>query len=171
MAERFLALMADLDDNTQKIMSGWYEGLTKAGFKGVQTIGLPYHITMGILPLDMEEEAAAKMQKVASEFTEFPVHLSHVGMFAGGRVVFAGPERDSNLNALHEALDFGIPQEHPWTPHATIIIDEPETVQAALPHVMKSFTPLLGKVTKLHLCAFQPKREIATAELKKEDLV
>ena len=65
MAEKFLALMADLDDNTQEIMSGWYKTLTDTGFKGVQTPDLPYHITMAILPLEMEDEAVARMQKVA----------------------------------------------------------------------------------------------------------
>lgn len=169
MAEKFLALMADLDDNTQEIMSGWYKTLTGAGFKGVQTPDLPYHITMAILPLEMEDEAVARMQKVASDFTEFPVHLSHMGMFAGGRVLFAGPERDSMLNAFHEALEFDVPQPHPWTPHSTIIIDEPETIQAALPLVVKSFKPIVGKITRLHLCAFQPKREIAAIELKKDN--
>lgn len=37
MGNKFLALMADLDENTQKVMSGWYKALQEAGFKGVQT--------------------------------------------------------------------------------------------------------------------------------------
>ena len=114
----------------------------------------------------MEKEAVERMRKVASEFETFPVHLSHMGMFAGGNVLFAAPERDAALNALHEALEFDVPQPHPWTPHATILIDDPETVRAALPLVVKNFTPLLGKVTRLHLCEFQPKREIASFDLK-----
>ena len=167
MAEKFLALMADLDGNTQAQMSEWYKALQETGFKGVQTPDLPYHITMAILPLDKEKEAVDRMQKVASEFSEFPVYLSHMGMFPGGRVLFAAPERDAELNAFHEALEFDVPQEYPWTPHATIIIDEPETIQSAIPHVVKSFKPVYGKVTKLHLCAFQPKREIASFDLQK----
>lgn len=166
MGNKFLALMADLDENTQKVMSGWYKALQEAGFKGVQTPDLPYHITMAILPLDMEKEAVERMRKVASELETFPVHLSHMGMFEGGSVLFAAPERDAVLNALHEALEFDVPQPHPWTPHATILIDEPQAIQSALPLVVKSFTPLLGKVTRLHLCEFQPKREIASFDLK-----
>ncbi len=166
MGNKFLALMADLDENTQKVMSGWYMTLQDAGFKGVQTPDLPYHITMAILPLDMEKEAVERMRKAASEFTEFPVHLSHLGMFEGGSVLFAAPERDAALNALHEALEFDVPQPHPWTPHATILIDEPQVIQSALPLVVKSFFALTGKVTRLHLCEFQPKREIAAFDLK-----
>ena len=167
MAEKFLALMADLDENTQELMSGWYKTLQEAGFTGVQTPDLPYHITMAILPLDWEDKAVERMQKVASEFSEFPVHLSHMGMFAGGNVLFAAPERDSALNALHEALEFDVPQPYPWTPHATIIIDDAKVIQDAIPLVVKSFAPILGKVTRLHLCEFQPKREIAAFDLKK----
>ena len=54
MAEKFLALMADLDSNTQEIMSGWYKTLTGAGFKGVQTPDLPYHISLASFSLDKE---------------------------------------------------------------------------------------------------------------------
>ena len=167
MAEKFLALMADLDEGIQKQMSSWYASLQEAGFKGVQTPDLPYHITMAVLPPDHEGEAVSRMKKVAADFSEFPVRLSHIGMFAGGSVLFAAPERDRRLNEFHEALEFDVPSEYPWTPHATLIIDKPEIIQAAMPLVVKSFTPLLGKVTRLHLCEFQPKREIAAFDLLK----
>lgn len=166
MAEKFLALMADLDDNIQDQMSSWYRSLTDAGFKGVQTPDLPYHITMAILPLEMEEEAIDVMKRAAGEFKKIPVHLSHIGMFAGGRVLFAAPERDSELNRFHEKCSFDVPQPHPWTPHVTILIDEPQTVGEAIPLLVDSFTPLTGKISRLHLCAFQPKREIFAIDLK-----
>ena len=44
MAEVFLTLMADLDDESQQILSGWYRKLQDAGFFGVQTPNLPFHI-------------------------------------------------------------------------------------------------------------------------------
>lgn len=165
MAEKILVMMADWDDETQKILSGWYDDLTRAGFEGKQTLGLPHHITMSAYTLDKEEQAAKLMKKVADEFAPFKVHLSHMGMFEGGSVLFAGPERNPELVRLHEALDLGAPQEHPWTPHTTIFINEPEVVHAAIPTVVKSFRPLVGTITKLHLCAFWPTREIASFEL------
>ena len=57
MAEEFLTLMADLDEDTQDLMSSWYNKLKEAGFSGVQTPGLPFHISMGTFPLDKEKEA------------------------------------------------------------------------------------------------------------------
>lgn len=165
MAEQFLTLMADLDEESQKIMSGWYDSLKEAGFTGTQTPGLPYHISLATFPLEKEQEAVALMQKVAAEFAPVEVHISHVGMFAGGKVLFGAPDMSRELTALHDACAKETFSTYPWTPHATILVEEPETVYAALPVLMKSFHPFVGKITRLHLCAFWPTREIAAADL------
>lgn len=162
MAEQFLTLMADLDDAAQARLSEWYEALTKAGFTGTQTPGLPYHISLATFPLDQEQTAVQLLRKAAN-FSPVPVHFSHIGLFAGGRVLFAAPERNPRLDALHDAFD---PQpKAPWTPHATLLIDEPEQVCAALPVLLRSFSPFMATITRLHLCAFWPAREIASAPL------
>ena len=166
MAESFLCLMADLDEEIQKTMSGWYEDLKKEGFTGKQTDGLPYHISLATYPLDMEKALVESIQKVAADFSQVPVHLSHIGMFAGGSVLFAAPERNPELDKLQEACQMGVPQQYPFTPHVTILIDDPQVVHAAIPTFVKCFQPMVGKVSKLHLCAFWPTREIATFELK-----
>jgi len=165
MAEKFLTLMADFDNDTQQRMSGWYNALKEAGFTGTQTPGLPFHISMAMFPLDKEMEAIELMRKAAAGFSWLPVHISHIGMFAGGKVLFGAPEMNAKLISLHDACEMDTNQKNPWTPHVTVLIDEPETVYAALSVFVKSFYPFVGKITRLHLCAFWPKREIATAEL------
>ena len=168
MAESFLCLMADLDEGVQKNMSAWYEELQKAGFTGTQTPDLPYHISLATYPLEMEDEAVANIQKVAESFSQVDVHLSHMGMFAEGTVLFATPERNPGLDKLQEACQMGVPQQYPFTPHTTILIDKPEIVQAAIPTFVKCFRPMTGKITRLHLCAFWPTREILALDLKEE---
>ena len=167
MAEQFLTLMADLDQDSQERMSGWYDALRKAGFTGVQTPGLPYHISLATFPLEQEETSAEITRKAAAEFSPIPVHISHIGLFAGGKVLFGGPEKSAELAALREACKPDAPEKFPWTPHATILIDEPDVICSAIPVLMKSFVPFVGKITRLHLCAFWPTREIAAAELAK----
>ena len=162
MAAQFLTLMADLDDEAQARISAWYRSLQEAGFTGVQTPGLPYHISLSSFPPDQEKEAAEIARKAAAEYAPVPVHFSHIGMFAGGKVLFAGPEKDAELAALREACRSGVPQQYPWTPHATVLMDEPETVHAALPVFVKSFVPFTARITRLHLCAFWPTREIGS---------
>lgn len=166
MAESFLCLMAVLDDGVQKNMSTWYEELQKEGFTGTQTPNLPYHISLATYPLEMEKKVVENLEKVAAEFSQVEVHLSHMGMFAGGSVLFAGPERNPELDKLQEACQMGVPQQYPFTPHTTILIDKPEVVQAAIPIFVKCFHPMVGKITRLYLCAFWPTREIAAIDFK-----
>ncbi len=165
MPEQFLTLMADFDEDTQKEMSRWYASLKDAGFTGTQTPDLPYHISLGVFPLEKEKYAVEIMEKAAKEFAPFQVHLSHIGIFAPGKVFFAAPERNAQLDAIHDACDVFPNPHRPWTPHATILIDEPEAICKALPELLKSFRPMLATVTRLHLCAFWPKREIGSVLL------
>ena len=167
MAESFLCLMAVLDDGVQKNMSTWYEALQKEGYTGTQTPNLPYHISLATYPLEMEKEVVENLEKVAAEFSQVEVHLSHIGMFAGGQVLFAAPERNPEMDKLQQTCQMGVPQQYPFTPHTTILIDKPEVVHAALPTFVKCFRPMVGKITRLYLCAFWPTREITMLELKK----
>ena len=167
MAEQFLTLMADLDDEAQVLLSGWYHSLQEAGFNGVQTPRLPYHISLSTFPLEQEKEATDIARKAAASFAQVPIHISHIGMFAGGKILFAAPEKDVELTALQKACRSSAPQQYPWTPHTTILIDEPETIHAALPVFVKSFVPFAARITRLHLCAFWPAREIAAFKLER----
>lgn len=169
MAEKFLTLMAELDDDTQTRMSEWYDVLKKARFIGTQTPGLPYHISLATFPLEKEQEAAALTKEIASSFSEIPVHISHIGLFSGGKVLFGAPEREAKLNELYEACKIGSEETYPWTPHITMLIDEPDKVYAALALLMKSFSPFVGTVVRLRLCAFWPTREIVSVELHKDE--
>lgn len=168
MAEEFLTLMADLDDDSQKVLGEWYGKLKDAGFVGVQTPGLPFHISMACFSLDKETEAAAEMEKLAERFSEIPVHISHIGLFEGGSVLYAAPDMNpAGLLELRQAIKTETQEKFPWTPHCTILIDEAHTVQKALPILVDNFHAYMGRITKLHLCAFWPTREIATVCLKK----
>ena len=167
MAEKFLTLMADLDDDSQELMSGWYRELKDAGFTGVQTPGLPFHISLATFSLEDEEKAVEEMKRLAEEFTSIPVHISHMGMFAGGKILFGAPDMNPpELLKLHDAVSIKDISEYTWTPHSTIIIDEPEVINDALKILVKSFKPFMGRITRLHLCAFWPTREIASVKLK-----
>ena len=167
MAEEFLTLMADLDDDSQQTLSVWYEELKKAGFTGGQTVGLPFHISMGCFSLDKETAVVDEMKELATQFSSIPVHISHIGLFAGGNVLYAAPDMNpADLLNLRQAIQTEKQEKFPWTPHCTIMIDEAETIQKALPILVHHFQPFMGRITKLHLCAFWPTREIATVSLE-----
>ena len=167
MAEQFLTLMADLDDRSQELMSGWYKELQDAGFRGTQTPGLPYHISLATISLEDEKAAAEETHRLAEAFSPIPVHISHIGLFAGGKVLFGAPDMNpAGLVRLHDAVTIRKEEDFTWTPHVTILIDEPETVHDALRILTGSFRPFMAQVTGLHLCAFWPTREIAYVRLR-----
>ena len=166
MAEQFLTLMADYCEADQARISVWYDALQNAGFTGTQTPGLNHHISLATFPLEQEEAAIALTRRVAAEFAPVDVAIRHVGVMPGGRCLFAAPDMSPALTALQQACAQGRPLNgYAWLPHTTMLIDEPERIAAALPTLMQAFTPLMAKITHLHLCAFWPTREIITAEL------
>lgn len=165
MAEQFLTLMADFEQPVQDMIGEWYGALQDAGFPGIQTHGLPFHISMATFPLEREQEAIELTKEVAAAFAPIDLHMSHVGLFPGVRTIFAAPEGNESLMALRRACGDEPLNGYPWTPHATILMDEKERVYQALPILMERFRPFMGKITHLHLCAFWPTREIITVPL------
>ncbi len=165
MAESFLTLMADYDGAAQSRLDGWYQAIRQSGFTGTQTPGLNHHISLATFPLEAEDAAVALTRRVAAEFAPVEVHVSHIGMFSGGRVLFAAPDVNRALAALQAACGGEFVGAHPWTPHTTMLIDDPEQIQAALPTLVSCFQPFRGRLTHLHLCEFWPTREILTVEL------
>lgn len=165
MAESFLTLMADYCEEDQQRISVWYDALQHAGFTGTQTPGLRHHISLATFPLEQETEAIALTKRVAAAFAPVETAIRHVGVFPGGKVLFAAPDMSPALMALQSACENGPLNGYPWTPHTTMLIDTPEVIGAALPTLMQHFTPILARIDQLYLCAFWPTREILTVRL------
>lgn len=165
MAESMLTLMAEYGDGDQQRISVWYDALQQAGFVGSQTPGLRHHISLASFPLEKEAEAIEVTRQAAARFAPVDVSLRHVGVMPGGRTLFAAPDLSPELIALQQACGDRIVHGYPWLPHTTMLIDEPETIAAALPTLMRHFTPILAKVERLRLCAFWPAREICVVDL------
>ena len=165
MAESFLTLMADYCEEDQQRISVWYDTLQTAGFTGTQTPGLNHHISLATFPLEQEAEAIALTKRIAAEYSCVNADIRHVGVFPGGKVLFAAPDMSPELVAIQQACSNGPVNGYPWTPHTTMLIDTPERIGEALPVLMAAFTPIRAKITHLHLCAFWPTREILTIKL------
>jgi 2'-5' RNA ligase len=158
MENKFLCVMAGYDDDTENYLAGIQKNLYAAGLTGQHTKNIPQHITLQTYPTEQEAEVAQMLQKIATETNTFDVCFSHIGIFSGGKVLFIAPDKDSDLIALKE--QFG--PSFDWTPHTTMLIDEPENIQQAVPLVMKAFSSFNGRVTSLHLYEFWPTRHILT---------
>ncbi len=166
MAETFLTLMAVYDEETQQTLSKWQDALRQAGFTGTQTPDIPYHISLGSFALDQEEEAIILARRAAEMCQPVEVTCVHLGLFPGGKVLFAAPDMTPELVALHRACGTENTGGFRWTPHTTLLIDEPDAVARAIPAAVAVFQPFKATITRLHLCAFWPTREILAVDLK-----
>lgn len=156
MDKKFLCVMAGYDEATERYLAGIQQKLYDKGYIGEHTKDLPQHITLGTFEVEREEELKELVRHVAQEAKAFPITFNHVGVFGGSKVLFVAPDPSQSLLELKRI--FG--DSHGWTPHTTMLIDQPERIYEALPIVMEEFKAFEGKVASLHLYEFWPTRFI-----------
>lgn len=162
MAEKFLCIMAGYDAATEKRLSKVQNKLYESGFSGTQIKDIPLHITLGTAPVENEKEIVHLLQSVAAKQEAFDIAFNHVGIFGGAKVLFVAPDSDEKLLALKQNFGdcFG------WTPHTTMLIDQPDIIMKAAPVLLEMFSYFCGRVTTLHLYEFFPARHILSVPLK-----
>lgn len=164
MAEKALYILAGYDAESDKRLSELQNKLYEQGFSGEHTKDIPQHITLGSYPNEKEGALIEQMRKIAESGKLVEVALNHVGVFPGAKVLFVAPDINRELLELKES--FGESSDvFDWTPHTTMLIDEPETIYKALPSVMESFVPFKGKIAVLHLYEFFPTRHILSVKI------
>lgn len=168
MDTKFLTVMAVLDEDAQKTFAAWQRAALDAGLTGTQTMGIPFHISLGSYPTDREEELIALIRDTAAKYGPFPVAFDALGDF-GGRVLFARPDIPAPLAALRGVFDSDYPKQFPWSPHATLFCGEEGEVSAARDRIAPQFRPLHAVVTALEMGAFFPPRFICRQALTGEN--
>ena len=165
MADQILCILAGYDDMTEARLGALQNRLYENGFTGTHTKNLLQHMTLATFPEEagVEQALCQKMRQAAGECRPFPVSFNHVGIFGGGKVLFAAPDATQQLLRLREYFGPSLG----WTAHSTLLIDEPEAIYRALPIVMEDFSAFEGRVESLHLFAFWPTRRILSLPLGK----
>lgn len=165
MEEKFLCLIATFDEETSKRMKEIEHIINEAGIVGNQTLDIPHHITMAYFDTSREDEIKQLLQDVCSKTKSFDLAFNHIGLF-GMKVMFLAPDVNYQLLELHKSFDKDcIMNSTGWTAHATILIDEPEIIQKALPLVAQNFEELNARVESVSLYEFFPTRFIAECKL------
>ena len=162
MSDKFLCVLAGYDAITENELNKIKNILDQNGFIGNQTKGLPNHITLGYFSVDREKELIDKLQAISSELNVVNISFNHIGIFGGSKVIFISPDTNSDLINLKEKFEENIN----WTPHSTLLIDEPEIIQKVIPLIMDNFKPMQGTIESLHLYEFMPARHILSVSLQ-----
>jgi 2'-5' RNA ligase len=168
MPDKQLYLLAEFDSDSQAEFTRISETLFLSGFSGQQTKGIPYHFTLGNADVEFKPELISNVARLGAITPRVDVYFDHIGLF-GLDVLFLAP------NATNSMLDFRqafFPDETtldsksadqkialaPWSPHATLLIDEPARVAAAIPIVAENFCPFPARITQVSLYEFFPPR-------------
>lgn len=161
MERKFLCVMAGYDNNTERYLAALQGELYENGFIGSHTKDLPQHITLGTYAVGEEAEVIDLVTRVSQENKAFDITFNHIGIFSGSKVLFVAPDPNRSLFDLKER--FG--DSYNWTPHTTMLIDEPRCIFDALPLLAESFKPFKGSIQNIHLYEFWPTRHILSKVL------
>lgn len=166
MGDKALYLLAQYDEATSAQLAHYYQALTENGWVGRQTKNVPYHITLGCYGTGEEEQAAASMAAFCREKESFDIRLSHIGLF-GLNVLFIEPVMNDELWQMHRYFfAYKTNADHLWSPHTTLLMEEPDIVLQAIPVLARHFTPLTARIESIALYEFFPARFIAEYALR-----
>ena len=161
MTDKALYILAGYDDDTERYLSGIQNALYEKGFCGLQTKGIPQHITLDSFSVEMEGELGALLKSLSQTIEPFSVTFNHVGIFGGSKVLFIAPDCNVELLSLKEQFGSSIG----WTPHTTMLIDEPDVILRAIPCVLDELSGFTGQITSLHMYEFWPTRHVMSVNL------
>lgn len=160
-----LYLLAEFDGETEQKLAAYYNLLFEHGLRGSQTKGIPYHFTLGSTEGKEEGNALARLLALCPHMGKIDICFAHLGLF-GQKVLFVAPNMNTQLLSLQACF---FPEcgsgAHPWSAHATLLIDNPAEILKAISLVSGQFHPFNGRITHLSLYEFFPARLIARIEL------
>jgi 2'-5' RNA ligase len=167
MDNKALYLLAQFDAKTEQVLSDYYKILQQHGLIGSQTKNIPYHFTLGSYDTNQENRLILELETICNKTSEIELRLGHIGLF-GLNVLFVEPNMNFELLSLQKSFfDNCGNGYHPWTAHATLLIDEPENILKALRVINQEFKPMHSRIESVALYEFFPTRFIKRCGLQR----
>lgn len=157
--DKFLCVLGVYDEGTQRVLGEHQEAILGLGLDGRQTMGIPFHVTLGTFGVDRRQELEDKLRGL--EMGPVEVYFNHIGMFEGQQVLFLAPDVDGELLALKETVS----DEKGWTAHTTMLIDDRENTLRAMELLGERFRRFTGRIERVELYEFFPARELMVKSL------
>jgi len=159
--EKFITVMAVLDDQIQEIMESMAKDLIQQYGPDLKTQGIPYHISLGSYAPEDVEMIVERIKQVAGETKPFEIKILGINHF-GNKVRFLEPELSEDLMNLHLHFDSDYANGYPgWLPHATVYIhEEPREIEVSKELAEKVECVKTAKVVGIELGEFFPAKHI-----------
>ena len=156
---KFLTVMAVFDDETQQKLANIQKSIIKNVGEGTQTMGIPFHLTLGSYSTDSKCEVVAQIEKVASGAKPFEIFLIGYNTFSD-KVLFLEPTIPQELIDLRKCFESDYANGFEWVPHATLFCGECDDVikaKSCLPEIVE---PIRAKIVGIELGEFFPPKKI-----------
>lgn len=165
--DKFITVMAVLDDKTQEIMESMAKDMLQQYGPDLKTKGIPYHISLGSYAPEDAEEIVARIRQVARETKPFEIKILGMNHF-GNKVRFLEPELSEELMNLHLHFDSDYANGYlGWMPHATVYIhEEPREIEVSKELAEKAEGLKTAKVVGIELGEFFPAKFIVREMFK-----
>ena len=155
--DKFLTVYAVLDQNTQEILQALQNRILQKHPNGTQTMGIPFHISLGSFPLEEKNALIQKIGNVIEEVDSFEIGISGVDHFDHS-VIFAVPQENKMVTQLHEIFNGNYSDGYAWHPHITLYCGAKEEGEQILREL--SFPSMKAQIVGLQLGEFFPTKII-----------
>ena len=162
---KFLTVMAVLDDITQQKLAAMQEHVTRVAGEGTQTMGIPFHITLGSYPTSDEKKIVERIKIIANETSSFAVNFKGFNSF-GDAVLYLEPDIPEKLTFLREQFECDYANGFDWVPHATLFCADAASMKKAREAISAFDGNINASIVALELGEFFPPRKIVREQLK-----
>lgn len=163
--KKFLTVMAVFDAETQKKLYDIQKYLIDNISQGTQTMGIPFHISLGSYPTDELENVIFEIEKVSKSINCFDIKLRGYDNFEK-RVFFLKPDIPEELLILRKRFESDYANGYEWEPHATLFCGNEDEVTRAMNIVPKLDFPFLAKIVGIELGEFFPPNKKFSTDFK-----
>ncbi|MBQ5725704.1 MAG: 2'-5' RNA ligase family protein, partial [Clostridia bacterium] len=157
--KKFLTVMAVFDDKTQEKLAQIQSRIIENVGEGTQTMGIPFHLTLGSYPIESRDEVVAQIEKIASSAEQFEVLFVGYNTFSD-RVLFVEPDMPQELLNLRKNFECDYANGFEWVPHATLFCGEVDEVIKAKTYLPEITEPICAKIVGIELGEFFPPKKI-----------
>lgn len=161
----FLTVMAVFDCETQSMLGKIQNYLIENVSNGTQTMGIPFHLTLGSYPVNNLDEVIEKIESVAQTTESFDIKFVGYGKF-GNKVFFLEPEISQELLELRKYFECDYANGFDWVPHATLFCGEDDEIIKAEQIATKLDFPLSAKIVGIELGKFFPAEKKFSIDFK-----
>ena len=167
--DKFITVMAVLDDRTQEIMESMAKDMLRQYGPDLKTQGIPYHISLGSYAPEDAGMIVERIKWVANEAKPFEINILGMNHF-GNKVRFLEPELSEDLMKLHLHFNSDYANGYQgWMPHATVYIhEEPREIEVSKELEEKINSVKTAKVVGIELGEFFPAKFIVRKMFEEE---